>query len=192
MTHHRLMHIHRGVSLTEMLVVMTACTVAFSLTGQLLCRVMRICTQAQHDAGVERSALRLSTQFRRDVHAAQSADVDLAAKGDVPFLLLHLPDGTDLAYSHRDGTIVRQRARADKIEAREEFAFPELIDVDVREEESPARVALTVTVERPAPATDASPKAVREPRNPISMQVEAILDRDRLATNLLSSAEAGE
>ena len=53
-------HRRRGVSLTELLVVMTACTVVMTLTSQLICRVMRIQVESRAHVDVERNAMRLA------------------------------------------------------------------------------------------------------------------------------------
>jgi hypothetical protein len=185
-------HLRRGVSLTEMLVVMTACTVGFSLTGQLLCRVMRIYSQAQTHADVERTALRLATQFRRDVHAAKSAVTDSSAVEEDTLLLLHLPDGSQLVYAYRSGAIIRQLVRAGDVAAREEFAFTDPIDIAVVASDAPPRISLTITVKRPQRPTSKDSPQVREPRNPISLQIEAVLNRNGQTTAALLDGEASE
>ena len=182
----------RGISLAEMLVVMTACTVAFSLSGQLLTRVFRIYSQSQDHADVERSALRLSTQFRRDVHQADTAITETSAGNDGMLFQLSMTDGSQLDYSYRGGTIVRQRTGDGQITAREDFDFPEVLDVMVQRLDVPSRLELTITAVRPVADANQEQPTARASRNPINVHVEAVLGRDRRVADPANDREARE
>jgi hypothetical protein len=182
----------RGISLAEMLVVMTAFTVAFSLSGQLLTRVFRIYCRSQDHADVERSALRLSTQFRRDVHQADTAITETSATDDGVFLRLSMSDGSQLDYSYRGGAIVRQRTGDGELAAREEFKFPEILDVVVQRLGRPSRLELTLTAVRTLAYANPEEPAVRVSRNPINVHVETVLGRDRRVADPANDREVRE
>lgn len=58
----------RGVSLIELLVVMSAATVILTLSTGLIHRIMHAQSKARGLAEIERTTLRLGNRFRRDVH----------------------------------------------------------------------------------------------------------------------------
>ena len=66
------MNIRRGVSLTELLVVMGTSTVALMAGIGMLRQAMTQHRYAENEFSVHRVAERLTLQFRQDVHAAES------------------------------------------------------------------------------------------------------------------------
>jgi type II secretory pathway pseudopilin PulG len=186
------MRTHRGTTLIELLVIMSATTVVLSLTSVLLHRAMRTQQQARAQADVERSALRLAEQFRRDVHQARAADVDEANLGNDVFLLLDLVDDRTAAYSLVDGTVLRVLSQENKPVAREEFAFPAQCQLDIRQAESPTRFVLTITAAASQiPAADVK-QPLRMSPIPASFQAEAVVGRDLRFAAVAADREESE
>lgn len=163
----------RGVSLAELLVVMIACTALFSLTGELLCRVMRVQIESRGHADVERNALRLSRQFRSDVHQARVFDL---ADDDESLVRLELTDGKVAQYTVLDRTIRRQLLRDGEVAAVEVYQFPDPLQCEINELAEPARLQLSIAA-KPYSLDPAEP-ATAVPSNPIHLRVEAVLGRD--------------
>jgi hypothetical protein len=162
----------------ELLIVMSACTVVLTLSSALVVRAMRTHTQSQANCNAERNALRLSSQFRRDVRAAQSAMASSNAQRDDPFLRLHFTEDQQVEYSFAGDTVLRLMSRDGKRTAREEFAFPAGCELTIRELESPRRISLTIankpTFEK---AYEASPRLIAFVV-PLSLNVEATVGGD--------------
>jgi hypothetical protein len=168
----------RGISLSELLVVMTACTALMTLSSQLVCRVMRIQVESRGLADAERNTMRLAGNFRSDVHRAQSFAIDPAAAGEAPFLRIVLAGGRSVAYSRQSGAVLRQESGAEQPTAREEFKLPAAAELNVRELDSPQRLELTLSVD-PAAQLRRDGKSVSDwPLIPVSLQAEAIVSRD--------------
>jgi hypothetical protein len=168
----------RAASLIELLVVMSACTVVLTLTGELLCRVMRIQIDSRAHVDVERNSLRLAEQFRRDVHHAQAAVTGQDELGDDVLLQLRFPGGRQAEYSRHSGTVLRRVSGNGSQVSREEFVFPATCDLVIQEAGAPPRLTLTITVgPNEARAGDNKPLA-RALAIPVSLQVESTLGRD--------------
>ena len=182
----------RAVSLVELLVVMSACTVVISLTGGFLCRVMRIQVESRSRVDVERNALRLSDQFRRDVHQARSVEVrDTDARGGV-FLRLQFADGKHAKYSRRQGTVLRQASGVRNQVSREEYVFPAACQLTIAEIGTPKRIVLMMA-SGPHDDVSGDDKPIALPvRVPVSLHVESLVGRDlrfALATMREEAAE---
>ena len=170
----------RGVSLVELLVVMTACSAVLALTSQLVCRVMRIQVESRAHADVERNAMRLSEQFRRDVHQAVSAETQRTEPVEPVLVQLRFSDGRQVEYSQQDGQLLRLGTGGGIPDSREEFVFPRGCEALVREASAPQRLLLSVTGgphNAAAPPADAKSPATA-PIIPVSVYVEAQLGRD--------------
>ena len=185
-------HRRRGVSLTELLVVMTACTVVMTLTSQLICRVMRIQIESRAQFDVERNAMRLADQFRSDVHQAESAVTDAATLGENVLLQLEFADGQQAEYSRHEGTVLRQVSRAQEPIAREEFEFPAACKLAIQETGSPPRLVLTLSTSPLAARANGDNQLVSVPMIPASLQVEAEIGRDARFTATPQGEEASE
>ena len=72
----------RGVSLVEVITLMTSCTAILTMSAVLIHRTMRAQEQMRYFFAVERAAQRLAEQFREDVHGAREAVTDVAARED--------------------------------------------------------------------------------------------------------------
>jgi hypothetical protein len=172
------MNTRRAASLVELLVIMSACTVVLTLCGVLLERAMHIQMRSRARADVERSALRLSDQFRRDVHQARAAATGNADPGTGPFLQLQFVDDQTVEYSHLAGTVLRVLAKNGQPIWREEFVFAPDSELVIREQGSPPRLALTITAQpKDVPSPDIQ-QPVASAAIPVSFQVEAGLGRD--------------
>src|SRR4051812_16828060 len=110
---------HRGVSLVELIVVMSAASVILSLSAGLIHHIMHAETAARSLATVERTSLRLAAALRRDVNAATSAITDTAQLADSFFLRLDSSAGSRIDYRHEDQTIHRLELDGDRVVARE-------------------------------------------------------------------------
>jgi hypothetical protein len=172
----------RAVSMIELLIVMSACTIVLTLSSALVVRAMRTHAHSRANCDAERNALRLSSQFRRDVHAAQSAVADSNAQRGDSFLSMQFPEDQQVEYSIVGGTVLRLMSLDGKSTAREEFAFPAGSELTIRELESPRRIALTMVNQ---PTFDKLSEGIPHPialGAPLSLHVEANLGLDiRLA-----------
>lgn len=183
------MRTHRGASLVELLVVMSACSVILSMSAGLVHRAMRTHSQTRSVFEVERSALRLSGQFRRDVHRATSAITDDASLGEHVFVRLQLPGDQIVEYRRLQQSVMRIVSQSVQTVSREEFPWSSAIEVALQEENSPRRLVLSITA---APATAADGEQVSSPREmQVSFQAEANLGCDwRFAPDAASPGNA--
>lgn len=166
-----------AVSLAELLVVASTCTVVLTMSAQLIQRTMKSQSRAATVLGVERNALRLAQQFRHDVHRAAEAKIDTIGFEDGVFLQLQLSGDTSVEYRRRDGAIERVLSRADESTAREEFAFDPAIELSLREEESPQRLVLSLAAGPRRGATTTTEPTWSRHSVPVSLLVEARLGR---------------
>src|SRR5262245_7154148 len=143
-------NMRRGVSLTELLVLMSSCVLILQMSAMLLHRAMRIEVDSRSFIEAERSCSRLDHQFRDDSHEATSVNIKNAKPTDGEFLVLQLPEGQTVTYSRSNGNIGRVMSRQGKVLARDEFAFQPSCNIEVREEEPPKRVILAIA--SPAPS----------------------------------------
>jgi hypothetical protein len=187
-----MIHSRRAVSMIELLIVMSACTIVLTLSSVLVVRAMRTHAQSRVNCDAERNALRLSSQFRRDVHAAESAVAENNAQRGDFFLSMQLTEDQQVEYSIVGGTVLRLMSLDGKSTAREEFAFPAGSKLTIRELESPRRIALTIVNQ---PTFDKAPEGI--PRAialavPLSLDVEANLGRDRRLTPARAQGQEDE
>jgi len=137
----------RGVSLVELLVVMSAATVILTLSTGLIHRIMHAQSKARVLADGERTTLRLGDRFRRDVHQATHVTVDKSQLADGSFLRLHLADGSTLEYRREATTIRRVQRDGSSTIAQDEFSFGEGFEVEVNGENGRV-VVLSITSRR--------------------------------------------
>lgn len=171
----------RGMTLVELLVIISACSIVFTTSAVLMHRVMHTQKKTRAFFDVERSAVRLSDQFRRDVHQATAATVDADATGEKPFLQLQLPNDRTIEYRHSNGDLLRVESREGTAVSREEFPFPDDADLKIREAESPRRVVLSIATE-PNQTRSVGERSSDPHAMPVYLQVEAALHRGPRAT----------
>jgi hypothetical protein len=172
----------RGVSLTELLVLMSSCTMILSMCGVLLHRVMRIEIDSRAFVAAERTSQRLSRQFRQDVHQATAAELDHSKLANNVFLKLQLPDNEIVEYSLVKGNVLRTLSRGGKASAREEFAFEPSCKLSVRRDESPARIVLSIVSPALEPTSGAAKQLQSYQAVPVGLDVEAGIGRDFTST----------
>jgi hypothetical protein len=180
----------RGVSLTELLVLMSSCVLILQMSAMLLHRAMRIEVDSRSFIETERSCARLDHQFRDDVHDAISVSINNAKPTDGEFLLLQLPQDQTVAYSRSNGNIGRVMSREGKVIGRDEFTFQPSCKVDVREEELPKRVILSIT----SPPLDETSGKVKQLQSlkavPVGLLVEACIARNEHLTSVRTERES--
>lgn len=185
----------RGVSLIELIVIMSAASAVLSTSAVILHRTMRSQEQTRYFFENERAAQRLARQFRADVRGAVSLKVTEGAVASVdsegsaaaePFLTLRLADstgagddqGTTIDYRRTATGILRTATRDDEPTTREDYAVASMAQIELREEASPRRLVLTIT----ADPADLHPKlGERTPTirdTPVNMEAVAIVGRD--------------
>lgn len=167
------MKTRRGVSLVELLVVMSACSALLTISAVLLHRMMHSQTKTRAFFAVQRSGLRLAEQFRSDVHRAASATTD-----DLPdqvVLRLQLTASQQVEYRYAAGIVQRTLLEGDKTVGREEFVFPPSSEMTVSKQDSPSLIVLSVTS---TPGDPGGP-AQQSFATPVHLRVEARPSRDQ-------------
>ena len=163
------MSTRHAVSLVELLVLMSASSVILTMSAALVHRAMRTQSESRGFFDAERSAMRLARQIRRDTYDATAALVGGEGLGDNVALRLQLADQRTAEYSYADGEVLRILTKRDGAVSREQFAFPSPIELDVRKEDSPPRIVLTITAKQRG-----LPRAYSKP---MDLHVEAGLNR---------------
>ena len=166
------MKTRRGISLVELVVVLTACSAVLTTSAVLLHRVMHLHGKTRSFLSAQRNALRLSDQFRADVHRAGTVLEN--DRPDEAALRLRLLEGQIVEYRHELGVVRRTLSAGDQVVSREDFTFPPESKVAIRHTDSPPRVVLTITND---PAMDDSP-ALKSFAAPVNLHAEASLGRD--------------
>jgi type II secretory pathway pseudopilin PulG len=168
----------RGFSLVELLVVLSSVTVLLSLTAVLLTRAMRSQAETRHYFESQRHALALNEQFRRDVHAAQSVELDAAALKKNELVRLTLDENGTVAYLREERGLTRVLTQSDGAVSREEYDLGGVVESKVQQENAPERLALSVTASADIMLMpDEPPARIRE--KPAIFQAEAVLGNDQ-------------
>ncbi len=162
-----------GVSLVELLVVMSAATVILTLSTGLIHRIMHAQSKARVLADLERTTLRLSNDLRRDVHQATQATTEKAQLGKGAFLQLQLADGNALEYRREETTIQRVQLDGSRTIAREEFAFGG--DFELTAEVEDGRLVVLSLVSRREEMPSEPGRIVND--TPVDLQLVAALGR---------------
>jgi prepilin-type N-terminal cleavage/methylation domain-containing protein len=114
-------HKRRGISLIEIMVVITLCGILISATGICLQGVYRLDRQTRN-AVAHRSAVdRLSLQFRADAHAAVRAHVEPVGGETAPAIVFTEPDGRTTEYRQQRSSIIRTVTHSGQPAHREGF-----------------------------------------------------------------------
>jgi hypothetical protein len=175
----------RGISLVELMLTLSACTVILTMSAGLIHRAMHAHSKGRLFLDGERSALRLSDSFRRDTHAARVAATGPDA-GDSDLLLqLELTGGQSVEYRQTAGRVQRLWKEDGKVRSRELFLFsPETRFI--AEQQQPQLVVLsTVSPDDAADAASAPDSVGANTRElpsytfPTILRAEAVLGRNR-------------
>lgn len=179
----------RGVSLTELLLLMSSYTMILSMCAVLLHRVMRVEIDSRSHVGVERTSERLSRQFRHDVHHATAAKADATKLKNDAFLQLQIPNNQTIEYRRVNGNVLRTVSLGGKIVAREEFAFEPSSKLTIHEDKSPTRIVLTIT----SPAVESTTEKLEQLQAyravSVGLHAEASLSRDVVLTSSIVGQE---
>jgi type II secretory pathway component PulJ len=184
----------RGISLIELLAVLSGCSVVLGLTASLLHQTMRAQSHTREFFDVERSSQRLARQFRSDVHAAATDSIDVVDSEDAPdreLLRLQLPDGQTIAYQRSAAKVIRIVTQTDAPTAREEYALSESMEIDVRRVDSPQRLVLSIVSAPPLPSQDAPLSSANLRAATVHLEVEAAPARNLRYAEPAASAEEG-
>lgn len=169
------MRSRQGISLVELLVVMSFVSVILTMSAGLMHRMMFAQSKARTLADVERISLRLAHVFRHDVHQATAATA-LSDQSDDAFVRLQLPNDQSIEYRQDDGIIRRVLTSGDRTIARDEFVFPPGIKLVVNKDGT--RLLVLSVSSRAEEAS--SPDAMHESSEyavPVSVHVVAALNR---------------
>jgi hypothetical protein len=144
----------RAASLAELLVIMSACTIILTTSVQLIHRAMHSQSASRVFFDCERSAQRLSQQFRSDAHEATSAAIEKDASGSAPVLRLTLAGDQTVEYRSTHHAILRLATQHGKPVARDEFTFRSPLEWSIRQEDLTHRLILSVTAGTTGPPTE--------------------------------------
>jgi hypothetical protein len=174
---HRRLPNRRAVSLTELLLILSICTMILSTSGVLLHRVMRIESESRAFADAERACTRLNHQFRSDVHQASAAKLNQATLKEGVFLKLELPDRQIIEYARERDRLHRTARSGDKVTVRDEFIIPATANLTINQLQSPNRIVLSIAPPSVDATTDADRKLQSYRAVPVGVQIEATLNR---------------
>jgi hypothetical protein len=186
------MKTRRGVSLVELTIIMSACTVVLTLSAVLMHRAMRTYAQATACRDAERSAMRLSDQFRLDVHQARAGSIDRATLGAGVVLRLELADGQTAEYRRQESAILRILSKDGSAVSRDEYVFSPSCKVNVVEAFEPRRISLTIATAPADPPVGNAKRPLAMEEVPVSLQAEAVLGRDARFAIVPSAQEKSE
>lgn len=195
------MNRRRGVSLTELLVVMATSMVALTTAIRVLHQTMTCHQTAEKESHVQLVAQRLTAQFRQDVHAA--ANVAWSGAGHQGELRLSWSDATsadsatEVVYSVRGGELTRlarsgrlageTESGSDNLVRRETFSFGDDYRIDLTRSDSPDRLRLTVGQYRLPPAASAL-RGARFPDEEVAVRtvvhIDAIVGKHRPSSHV--------
>jgi prepilin-type N-terminal cleavage/methylation domain-containing protein len=172
----------RGVSLVELLVVMSLSSMLLTTSAVVLHRMMHSHGKTRHFLDASRSALRLAAQFRSDVHRAQEVTTDNLPPDIV--LRLQLGESDVVQYSHVGGLVRRTQLVREEVISREEYAFPAGSQLAIREQMSPRLLSLSI---KSMPG-DAGGPVQHGFATAVHLQIDAQPGRDSRYTDVASEA----
>ena len=170
------MSARRGMSLVELLVVMSAATVILTMSAELIHRIMIANSKARSFADVERISMRLANTFRRDIHEANDASFGDSAGTDGVLLRLAIQGNQTIEYRREQATVVRILLDTGKPVSRDEFALPPGIELAIRKDESRMVILSIKSCPGELPVDDGGSQA-NAFAVPVNLQVEALLSR---------------
>jgi prepilin-type N-terminal cleavage/methylation domain-containing protein len=168
---------HLAFTLVELLVVLSASSIVLTISTAMIHRTMHVQSRSRQFYDIERSALRLSEQFRHDVHLSQAASIQEPPGNQGVILRLELPEEQIVEYSRQEGTLHRILLNKKKPLSRQEYPFPATTRLTLKQLESPARVLLSMVPSPEDEATGTAKNISQTHRLPVSFQAEAVLGR---------------
>ncbi len=172
------MNRRHGISLVELLAVLSGCTLVLTMSAVLIARSMRAESETRYFFDLERAALRLSNQLRRDLHRAREAEIDGNEREQGELFRLDLGDRESVAYRRNAERIVRVLTRDANIVSREEYPLSAAMEITVQQQDDPPRLVLSITSSPDFPPNDKAPTATTIRQAPVNLQVEAVVGRD--------------
>lgn len=169
------MKMHRGISLVELLVVMSACTLILTLTAGLMHRVMHAQSRTRSFVEHERVALRLAYVFRGDVHQARGVVTDVAMLAEGELVRLNVAEQT-ITYVAQPEKVVRLVAASEKPLGREEFRIGHESQAKIRREPGVVILSVEAIPDEATRVQAASRKFAWVP--PLSLEIAALPGRD--------------
>ncbi|MDB5345983.1 MAG: hypothetical protein JWP89_4360 [Schlesneria sp.] len=191
------MNRRRGASLIELMVVISILTVILGLVGVLFHRLFQAEQLSTRTTVAEITTMRLADQFRRDIHAAQSAKRSDATSEALPTLELKNPgDAPTILYTGGLNKIQRDVMRGQKSVAHETYRLPSCritfpkSQTEPEIEESDKHTSfVTLYLERPQAPVTVSAQA----RPPLrGIVIDAELGRDQRLAATLSRPQRAE
>ena len=165
----------RGISLVELLLALSACSVILTLSAGLIHRIMQVEMCARCCADLERTSLRLANTFRRDVWQAMDASMAATDSDQGTLLRLTLPENQRLEYRQEANSIVRILQGGERAVARDIFMFPAGVQAVVDQpSQRSLQLVLTPAQQAGLPVLEQFPDAHAPPR---ALQVLARLGR---------------
>ena len=113
-----------GISLTELLVVMTIGSVLIGVTGTMIHRLLAADYEATRAARFATSVARLSRAFRTDVHAARNIELPVPNEGQRAVVVATLADGHQVRYELDAHLATRVETRDGAPIHRDVYHFP--------------------------------------------------------------------
>ncbi len=169
----------RGISLVELVVVMSAATVILTISAALLHRMLLTHSAARAFTDVERTSLRLANTLRSDVHQARSATTTEAPVTEGPFLQLELPSDQRIEYRHEQTEVLRILLDDERIVAHEAFRFQQEIEVAARKD-GPRLLTVSIQSHQPSAKSEDGGPASAAHAVPVHLHVQAVINRDSL------------
>ena len=154
----------RAFTLIEMLASISMGSVLMALALGMVHRTMRDESTARTNAQIERTAARLSRQFRNDVDQAQRVLFD-NQQPDAPLFRLVLADQHPILYQIEKSGVLREQQQGDKRTHRDFFSFSDDHALRFAELAEPPRAVLTL--ERDTKLVGISPQ--------VKLHVEAVI-----------------
>jgi hypothetical protein len=137
----------RGITIIEILIVVTCVAIALGLCAVTIQLLLRLAKDGQARYNSQAGLERLARQLRGDAHAAAQAQVDGAVDGKAAVLSLALAPKHSVSYEPRKSAVMRVESRDGSIVRRELYALPSLaaIHFEKRAEAGRQFVALVAT-----------------------------------------------
>ena len=116
-------HSQYGFTLVEMVVTISTASVLLAMATGVVHRMMRFESQSRQRADVHRTAVRLTNDFRKDVHQAHS--IEIGDEAETPNLIrLMFPAGNEVTYLMVNHTVMREQLLDEHSVYRETYEFP--------------------------------------------------------------------
>jgi len=162
----------RGITILEIMVVMTGVAAMLALCAVTIQLLMRLNADGHARLSAAVSLDRLGRQIRQDAHASDAAHLDQKAAGKPASLRLTLEPKHDVLYEPQRREIVRVETKDGKLSRRESYSLPPGSDsrFEIRDEGARRLVVLVVT-------HDSGKNPIEPPR---PMEVAALQGKDRV------------